>query len=286
MKKLGVVKLNYMNYQDTIECTESFLKQEYPELEIVIVDNHSDNNSWLVLKETFSNNSKVRLLKAKSNLGFARGNNLGIRYARRKLGCDAVFVINSDTRLLSKDVCMQMMEQCEENVGVINPVCIGLDGEWQRPYGRFTENLIIETLRVLFNIFSGTFQNIFKIRYGVTDSMGTYDINALVDNGYVIQGSAYILTPEFFKHYNQLYPKTFLYGEELNLAWYLKKAGLRTAVVDSARILHKEAGSTEFTGIERSMRKFKFQMSSFLKSLPVFVLNYNEIVRKYNKLRK
>ena len=70
------------------------------------------------------------------------------------------------------------------------------------------------------------------------------------------------------------------------MAWYLKKAGLRTAVVDSARILHKEAGSTEFTGIERSMSKFKFQMSSFLKSLPVFVLNYNEIVRKYNKLRK
>ena len=45
MKKLGVVILNYMNYQDTIECTESFLKQEYPELEIVIVDNHSDNNA-------------------------------------------------------------------------------------------------------------------------------------------------------------------------------------------------------------------------------------------------
>ena len=105
-----------------------------------------------------------------------------------------------------------------------------------------------ETLRVFFNIFSGTFQNIFKIRFGLTKHIKAYEGEQLTNNGYVIQGSAYILTADFFRYYKQIYPKTFLYGEELNLAWYLKKIGLKTTIALNTKILHKEGGSTEYIG--------------------------------------
>ena len=283
MERLGIVVLNYQNYQDTIECVDSLLKQDYEDLMIIIVDNASRNESIHVLGEKYRSEVKVKFIKSKENLGFAKGNNLGIKFAREKEKCEAIFVLNSDTVLLDKQVCSMMMKEInDENIGIVNPVCVGLDGNVQIPYGRFTSNLKFETFRVFFNIFSGTIQNIFGFKFSFTKNKKSYSIENLVNTGFVIQGSAYILTSDFFKYYSQLYPRTFLYGEELNLAWYLKKAGLKTVTVENARILHKEGGSTGPLGRKRALIKFKRQILSFLKSVPVFVFEYKYLSQKYN----
>ena len=281
MIKLGAVVLNYINYYDTIDCVESLLNQKAIEMELVIVDNASPNNAFEILTEKYKNNSRISILKAPTNLGFAKGNNLGIRYAIEKLGCSDIFILNSDTILLEDNVCVEMMNEYRKGVGLINPICVDVNQKIQKPYGRFTENLFFETLRVFFNIFSGTFQNIFKIRFGLTKHIKAYEGEQLTNNGYVIQGSAYILTADFFRYYKQIYPKTFLYGEELNLAWYLKKIGLKTTIALNTKILHKEGGSTEYIGIKKVMRKFRYQLDSFFKSIPVYCYSYSTISKKY-----
>ena len=52
-KTLGIVILNYLNYKDTLECVKSLLGQSYKAFYIVIVDNHSANESYQVLRNNF-----------------------------------------------------------------------------------------------------------------------------------------------------------------------------------------------------------------------------------------
>lgn len=282
MKKLGIVILNYINFQDTIDCVDSILNQDYINYNIIIVDNKSSNESIEEIRNRFEGNTKITLIVAEKNEGFAKGNNLGIRYAIEELNCTDIFLLNSDTVLLTKDVLSSMMNCCGKGIGLVNPTCIGCNNKIQTPYGRFTQHLFLETLRALFNIFSGTIQNIFKINYGLSKRINGYNLEQLESQGYIVQGAAYILTAEFFKYYKQLFPKTFLYGEELNLAWYLDKVGLRTMVDQNAKILHKEGGSTGNIGTRKIMNKFCRQLASFFHSLPVFTLNYQRIVKRYN----
>ena len=56
--------------------------QDYEDIQIVIVDNGSGNGSAEKLREHFAARQRVHIVESPENLGFARGNNLGIRYAR------------------------------------------------------------------------------------------------------------------------------------------------------------------------------------------------------------
>lgn len=80
LNKVGVVILNYINYQYTITCVNSFLKQRNVDLEIVIVDNGSKNESYRILNSTFKDFKNIKIIKNKSNKGYAKGNNIGISY--------------------------------------------------------------------------------------------------------------------------------------------------------------------------------------------------------------
>ena len=88
MSKVGIVILNYLNYKDTVDWVNSLLKDKYLEKEIIILDNHPENESkdflQNYLKTIFPN---IYFLENEKNDGFARGNNLGINFARKELDC-------------------------------------------------------------------------------------------------------------------------------------------------------------------------------------------------------
>ena len=88
-----IIVLNWNGWQDTIECIESCLKLTYPRYRIVIVDNGSADGSVLKLQERFPG---IDILQAGKNLGFAGGNNVGIRHALEQ-GADYVWLLNNDT---------------------------------------------------------------------------------------------------------------------------------------------------------------------------------------------
>ena len=91
MRTICYVILNYKTYEEAAACAESILStQTWKNMHIVIVDNGSGNGSeeWLV--EHFIDEKRVRVTASGENLGFARGNNLGIRYAREHYDPDPV----------------------------------------------------------------------------------------------------------------------------------------------------------------------------------------------------
>lgn len=79
-------------------------------MHIVIVDNGSGNGSeeWLV--EHFIDEKRVRVIASGENLGFARGNNLGIRYAREHYDPDLIVAANSDILFEQPDFCERLFE--------------------------------------------------------------------------------------------------------------------------------------------------------------------------------
>lgn len=91
MRTICYVILNYKTYEEAAACAESILStQTWKNMHIVIVDNGSGNGSeeWLV--EHFIDEKRVRVIASGENLGFARGNNLGIRYAREHYDPDLI----------------------------------------------------------------------------------------------------------------------------------------------------------------------------------------------------
>lgn len=90
---VGIILVNYNNYIDTIDCIESLQEIHYDNYIIVVIDNHSSNNSVEQIKKKYN---FVNMIRADRNLGFAGGNNLGIKIALEK-GVEYILLLNNDT---------------------------------------------------------------------------------------------------------------------------------------------------------------------------------------------
>ncbi len=88
-----VVVLNWNGLADTVECLESCRKIAYPQLRLLVVDNGSTDGSEAELRRRFPD---VELVQTGRNLGFAGGNDVGIRHALAA-GADLVLLLNNDT---------------------------------------------------------------------------------------------------------------------------------------------------------------------------------------------
>ena len=91
--------LHYNSYEKTEVCVNSCLKQVGDDIKIIIIDNFSTNDSLEKLKKTFGNIDNVSFLENKENYGFAKGNNIGIKYAL-EMGIEYTFLLNNDTELI------------------------------------------------------------------------------------------------------------------------------------------------------------------------------------------
>jgi GT2 family glycosyltransferase len=80
--------------QDSIKFLRSILSTDYPALEVVIVDNASSDGSDVVIEQELKAVGKGRLIKLKSNLGYAGGNNYGFKMFGGD--CKYVAFLNND----------------------------------------------------------------------------------------------------------------------------------------------------------------------------------------------
>lgn len=251
---ISVVVLNYMNYMETVNCVKSILRQENVNFHIVIVDNGSDNESFSYLKSTFRGEERIHVIRAGKNYGFAKGNNIGIHYARNKLNADCVLLLNSDTILLGNDYLYNMLSEIQEGIGVVGSRIINRDGTEQlhnRDYVKFPATLI----RYFYMQFS--YWGLEELRLWCERKLKSFELQE------ILHGSNLLLTPQYFERYSGLYEKTFLYGEEPILYLYCAQAGLRQKKTDKAVLNHIGKQSTQFLyNNQRSMRE-KYQLSSY-----------------------
>ena len=119
-KKVSIILLNYNTTDDLIECINSLYNIKYPNYEIIVVDNCSNENEISKLDSYLENKEKCIFIKNDKNTGFAGGNNLGIKYALYNK-TDYLLLLNSDT-LVNDDflnILVDTVEKDKDNIAMV-----------------------------------------------------------------------------------------------------------------------------------------------------------------------
>lgn len=95
---IDVIILNWNGKEDTLTCLESLQKVTTPH-RVIVVDNGSTDGSVAAFRKQYPN---THVIETGENLGYAEGNNVGIRYALDQ-GSDYIFILNNDT-IVTRDI--------------------------------------------------------------------------------------------------------------------------------------------------------------------------------------
>ena len=105
---VSVIVLNYKRLNELAVCLDSALRQDYGNLEIIVVDNHSEEDVAGLVR---SRSSSIRLIELPANLGACGGRNAGIREARGEI----LITIDNDVSFLSSNEASKVVEAFEEH---------------------------------------------------------------------------------------------------------------------------------------------------------------------------
>lgn len=109
--KVYVCVLNYNTFEKSRICIDSCLCQSCSSYRIVLVDNASTDDSFLKLRELYGD--KIDYLQTGANYGYAKGNNLAVKYCLSKGGTYS-FLLNSDTELVGTNLLKNLLSVVEE----------------------------------------------------------------------------------------------------------------------------------------------------------------------------
>ncbi len=286
MDKIGFVVLHYMLIEDTIQCIESIQKRiDTKNYCIVIVDNASPNNTGVRLMDTYSMSSEVTVLLNMKNEGFARGNNVGIQYAREVLHCKYVVVLNNDTYLIQDDFYKVITEEYEYSHFAILGPRIDSPNEYEicnpmrfEPYNRDEIAKLKKRLVCLIILnYLGLENTFFSLKkwfeakfYKQRDirrkAKWKKEYKILKAKQYKrhenvqLNGCCFVLSDLFFEVFQGLDTRTFMYFEEAILYEQMIKTKLLTVYNPKLRIYHKESASTDAVyKTKRKIRKFTYK---------------------------
>lgn len=276
MYDIGIVVLNYVNYSETIKCVSSLLKQENVRARIVIVENGSGNESAERLRGAFDGEETVTVVDTGKNLGYAKGNNIGIQRLQEE-GIQRIFLANSDLEFRNPDTLRQILAACEPGVGLITPVIINPDGsaaprvvyKKKYLYLRIAKHVLFRHLRLRQN----------QARQAESVEKGK-ELTGLQEDAYVVCGCGYLLTEEFFKYYDGIFSETFLYYEEWATSILLHKAGLKTKVAACSPIIHLGGASTPEDIRRETPRSRKIRNESGRKIMKLMFIPRRFLERK------
>jgi len=116
--KVVIIVLNWNRKQDSLKCLRSLQQIEYPNYEVLFVDNGSDDDSVACVSRQFP---EIHIIKNHKNLGYAEGNNVGIRWALEK-DADYIFLLNNDT-IVDRNILNCLVSASEQNreIGIVGP---------------------------------------------------------------------------------------------------------------------------------------------------------------------
>jgi GT2 family glycosyltransferase len=242
---LSVVIVSYNVRQHLLACLESVRASlQAGELcgEAIVVDNASRDGTVEAVRAAFP---EVEVIVNRENRGFAAANNQGIRRSRGRV----VVLLNPDTRV-EGDALVQMMRVLDENpeIGVVGPRLVYPDGRTQPSRRRFP------TLLTGF-LESTVVQDYWRDnrvlrRYYVADRSD--DERQEVD---WLVGACLAVRRQAIQTAGLLDERFFLYSEEVEWCWRIRKAGWRIVYLPDATVYHHESASA---GQEPAARQIAF----------------------------
>lgn len=111
--KVSVIILNWNQPEFTVDCVKSVLRQDYVDFEILVVDNGSRDDSVEIFKREFRGDPKIRVIMNPGNLGYAGGNNEGVKHSNGEY----IVILNNDT-IVEENWLQYLVDGIESDEGV------------------------------------------------------------------------------------------------------------------------------------------------------------------------
>ncbi|MFI5212169.1 MAG: glycosyltransferase family 2 protein, partial [Ignavibacteria bacterium] len=255
MIDISVIIVNY-NVKELLEqCIVSVLKAAVNlKIEIIVVDNNSFDGSVPYIKSKFPAGTEIKLIESPVNLGFARANNLGAAEA----GGEYLLILNPDT-ILQEDTLDKSLafSRTTEKAGAVTCKLILPSGKLDLACRRSFPTPSVAVYRIL-----GLSRLFPKSRlfgkYNLTylDENESYEVDAIVGAFMLIKRSVY----EEVKGFDEDY---FMYGEDLDLCFRIKKAGYKVYYYPGTSIIHYKGESTKKSSIS--------YVNNFYGAMQIFV---------------
>ena len=223
-KSVCIIVLNWNGKDDTLECLKSLRQISYDNYEIVVVDNGSEDDSVFEIKKNFP---EVKIIENKENLGFAGGNNVGMKYAAEN-EADYVLLINNDTTV-DKNFLAELVEigESDKKIGALG----------SKIYFHSEPNRIwFAGGKVNWLKNKGTHLGLDEIDSGQYDKINEVDY---------LTGCCLLVKKEVIEKIGVLAEDYFLYYEDTDFSARAKSVGYKIIYVPKSKIYHKISRSTK-----------------------------------------
>jgi GT2 family glycosyltransferase/MoaA/NifB/PqqE/SkfB family radical SAM enzyme len=221
--RVVVATLTWNQKSDVLECLSSLVRLDYPNYEIVVVDNGSTDGSVEAITEQFP---QVSIVRNSENLGCAEGVNGEIRYAL-KAGADYLFIIANDA-VVESSTLKELVRVAEENprAGIVSP----------KVYYYGTEKRIWFAKGAKFDWVKGRF---FGFAQNVEDD-GSFDKE---EEAEFFPGGFSLVRVEAIKKAGLLDPGYFIYFDDSDWSYRIHRAGYAGRYAPKARAWHKPSSA-------------------------------------------
>lgn len=230
---VSIIVLNFNAGKLLIDCIKSITEISYKNIEIIVVDNASDDNSHHKCKEKFP---EIKLIENKKNVGFCGGNNVGIKEAQGEF----LLILNPDTIVESNLVTELISAYKLNGEGLYQPKILSLGDE-----------KILQSSGNMIHIFG----------FGFAKDKGKADIEKnekITPIGYAA-GTCLFSSKEIFEKLKFFDEFLFLYHDDLDFGWRAAQKGIKSFIVPKTKIFHAESYSLKwskkkFFWLERNRR--------------------------------
>ncbi len=248
MHDLAVVILSFNTKELTRRCLESIYNNKWEsDLQVILVDNASSDSTVEMVKKEFS---KVQLIISPENLGFSRGNNLGLEAADAKY----YLFLNSDTEVLpgSLDSLLKFAQNSPEDYGIISAKLLNPDKTLQPNAG------YLPYFGAMFNWLSGL-DDIFQV-LGITIPSYHQQNSSFYNKSKVVgwvSGTAFMVSRKLVKEVGGWDKNIFMYAEDVDYCLRAQKAGFKVSWTDKAEIIHIGGASSKDPQYRQWLGEFK-----------------------------
>jgi len=227
-----IVNYNTERYLDT--CIGSVFSQTQGcSFEVIVVDNASDNDPEPVLSEKYP---QVRFFRNDTNRGFGAANNIGVSGSKGEY----LFFLNPDTVLMNDCIGLFFRFMISANSHLRTAACggnlVNTDGSPAPAWGN------LPTLSLLFSDLG--FRRLYRDYYD--NRLATYGFCNFREERAVpyISGADLFIRKDIFLKVGGFNEQYFMYYEDADLGYRLKREGNKTYLLPEAKILHHESRST------------------------------------------
>ena len=221
---IAVILVNWKKYNLTSNCIDSLNKSNYKNFKIILVDNEYSEKSLIDLR---NKHKELIVFKEKNNLGFAGGNNIGIRYALEN-DYDYIMLLNNDTEV-TENFILPLVERIEKDhfLGAVQPLILN-----------FSNKSIIWNAGGKLNKFLGLTST--RLNNNKLNSSIVFD-----DYTDWISGCCILIKSEILTKVGLLDEKFFNYYEDVDWSLRMKSLGYDLGFVKESIIYHHGSSSSK-----------------------------------------